>query len=150
DEWRVRKSLSLTFAVRAEHQSNPVCENRCIAGLAGPFELVSHDPNQPYNKAILVNQRNAFIGADRILWSPRFSFAWQPFGIAHNTVLRGGLGIFYDPVSVNLAGGLSSNPPRFNWFNAVKNNIAPGEPSNLFNDTDASNRAFLNAFANGE
>ena len=26
DEWRMSKSLKLTFALRAEHDSNPVCQ----------------------------------------------------------------------------------------------------------------------------
>jgi hypothetical protein len=150
DEWHVRKSLSLTFALRAEHQSNPVCENRCFARLAGPFELVSHDPNQPYNQAIVTNQRQAFVGTDRILWSPRFSFAWQPFGVTHNAVLRGGVGIFYDPLALGLSWSLWSNPPVINIFNPVKNNLTPGEPENLFKDAAASNTAFVNGFAAGE
>jgi hypothetical protein len=150
DEWHARKSLSLTFALRTEHQSNPVCENRCFARFAGPFELISHDPNQPYNQAIVTNQRQAFIRTDHILWSPRFSFAWQPFGVAHNMVLRGGVGIFYDPLAVGLTAWLGGNPPLVNSFNAVKNNLTPGESSNLFKDADASNKAFASGFAAGE
>ena len=150
DEWHVRKSLSLTFALRAEHQSNPVCENCRFSRFAGPFELVSHDPNQPYNKAIVTNHRQAFIGTDRILWSPRFSFAWQPFGVTHNTVLRGGAGFFYDPLAVGLAYLLSNNLPQVNGFNAVKNNLTPGESESLFKDAAASSAAFVNAYAAGE
>jgi hypothetical protein len=150
DEWHVRKSLSLTFALRAEHQSNPVCENRCFARFAGPFELISHDPNQPYNQAIATNQRQAFIGTDHILWSPRFSFTWQPFGVTHNTMLRGGAGFFYDPLAIGLASWLFFNPPLVNSFSAVKNNLTPGEAENLFNDAAASNTAFVNGFAAGE
>jgi hypothetical protein len=150
DEWHVRKNLSLTFALRAEHQSNPVCEKRCFARLAGPFELISHDPKQPYNQAIVTNQRQAFIGTDRILWSPRFSFAWQPFGVAHNTVLRGGVGIFYDPLALGLTTWLSNNSPLVNGFNVVKNNLTPGETSNLFKDADESNTAVVNGFSLGE
>ena len=37
DEWRVNKSLKLTFALRAEHNSNPVCQNNCAALLNGSF-----------------------------------------------------------------------------------------------------------------
>ena len=150
DEWHVRKNLSLTFALRAERQANPECENRCFARLAGAFDLVSHDPDQPYRDAILVNQKHSFAQTDGVLWSPRFGFAWQPFGLTHNTVLRGGLGIFYDPVTLFLAHGLSVNPPLLNQFNAVRNNLTPGEPSNLFNDANLSNKAFINAFKSGK
>ena len=149
DEWHARKSLSLTFALRAEHQSNPVCENRCFARFAGPFELVSHDPNQRYNQAIVTNQRQAFIGTDHILWSPRFSFAWQPFGVTNNTVLRGGVGFFYDPLALGLTFWLSNNAPLVNSFNVVKNNLTPGEPENLFKDAAASNKAVVNGFPLG-
>ncbi len=149
DEWHVRDHLSLTLALRAEHQSNPVCENRCFARLAGPFELVSHDPKQPYKKAIVKDQRQAFLETDRILWSPRISFAWQPLGVTHNTVLRGGLGIFYDPLPLGLTLGLSRNPPLANQFNVMNNNLAPGEASNLFKDSLASDQAFRNGFDAG-
>ena len=52
DEWHARANLTLTLALRAEHKSNPVCKLRCFARLAGPFDAVSHDPNQPYNQSI--------------------------------------------------------------------------------------------------
>jgi TonB dependent receptor len=119
DEWHARSNLTLTFALRAEHQSNPVCKSRCFARMRGSFASVSHDPDQPYNQAILINQRQAFENTDNILWSPRFSFAWQPMGVSHNTVLRGGIGVFYDPLPGTLATTLASNPPLFNTFTAV-------------------------------
>src|SRR5258708_5266455 len=78
DEWHARPGLTLTIALRAEHQSNTICKTRCFARLAGPFNAVSHDPNQPYHKAILVGHKPAFQGLDNILWSPRCSFGWQP------------------------------------------------------------------------
>ncbi len=87
DEWHAQPNLTITLALRAEHQSNPICETRCFARMAGPFASVSHDPNQPYNQAILINQRQASRA-----WTPYcghhdFSFAWQPLGVSHNTVL---------------------------------------------------------------
>jgi outer membrane receptor protein involved in Fe transport len=99
DEWQARTNLTLTLSLRAEHQANPVCASRCYARLAGAFDSISHDPNQPYNQAILINQRQGLPGVDAVVWSPRFSFAWQPFGGAHSSVLRGGFGIFYDPIA---------------------------------------------------
>jgi hypothetical protein len=149
DEWHARPGLTLTIALRAEHQSNLVCETRCFARLAGPFNAVSHDPNQPYNKAILVGQKRAFQGLDNILWSPRFSFAWQPFSVKHNTVLRGGIGVFYDSVD-SVSQNFGSNPPLVNNFMVAGEALSPGENNNLFSKVAASNAAFLNAFASGE
>ena len=149
DEWRARPGLTITMTVRAEHQSNLVCETHCFARLAEPFNAVSHDPNQPYNNAILVNQKRAFQGLDNILWSPRFSFAWQPFGVKHNTVLRGGIGIFYDSVD-SVASYFVNNPPLLNSFTVTGDVLSPGENDSLFAKATGSNVAFVNAFVSGE
>jgi Carboxypeptidase regulatory-like domain len=150
DDWRARPNLAFTLALRIEHQSNPVCADRCFARLAGPFESVSHDPNQPYNQAILINQLRAFPTLNSILWAPRISFAWQPLGVLHNMVLRGGIGIFYDSLPGALAESLTVNPPLINQFSLINNNIAPGETNSLFRDAANSNAAFLNAFYGGD
>jgi len=149
DEWHARPGLTLTIAFRAEHQSNLVCGTRCFARLAGPFDAVSHDPNQPYNQAILINQKRAFQGLDNILWSPRFSFAWQPSGVKHNTVLRGGIGVFYDSVD-SIASNFAFNPPLVNSFIVTGDVLSPGENNSLFSKAAASNVAFMNAFASGQ
>ena len=125
DEWRARSGLTITMTVRAEHQSNLVCQSHCFARLAGPFNEISHDPNQPYNQAILVNQKRAFQGLDNILWSPRFGFAWQPFGVKHNTVLRGGIGIFYDSVD-SVASYFSNNPPLAKFLHSHRRRSVAG------------------------
>lgn len=150
DEWNARPDLTFTAAFRAEHESNPVCQRRCFARMIGPFESVSHDPGQPYDQAILVNQKQALAGTDNILWSPRLSFAWQPLGVSHNTVVRGGVGIFYDPVPGNIALTLSSNPPLLNSYTIVGDNLTPDEKTSLFKDAAASNARFLDAFATGK
>jgi hypothetical protein len=150
DEWHVRANLTLTLALRAEHQSNPVCQKRCFARLAGPFESVSHDPDQPYNQAILVNLKQAYEGVSNIVWAPRFSFAWQPLGVSHNTVLRGGIGIFYDSLPGFATLGMFTNPPTFNHFVIQDDNIAPNETTSLFKDAANSNAEFLSGFAAGE
>jgi hypothetical protein len=134
EEWHARQNLTLTLALRAEHQSNPVCQTRCFARLAGPFESVSHDPEQPYNEAILVNLRQAYEGLSSIVWAPRFSFAWQPSGVSHNTVLRGGIGIFYDALPGLVGFLLADNPQLFNSFAIKGNKIEPNEATNLFKD----------------
>jgi hypothetical protein len=150
DEWHALPNLTFTLAFRAEHYSNPVCGDHCFVRMEGPFGSVSHNPDQPYNQAILVNQKQAFQSMDNMLWSPRFSFAWQPLGVAHNTVIRGGIGIFYDPVPGNIAATFSANPPLSNSYTIVGDNLTPNEETSLFKDAAASNTAFLNGFAAGQ
>jgi len=118
--------------------------------MAGPFASVSHDPAQPYSDAILVGQKHALIRTESILWSPRLNFAWAPFGPLRNTVLRGGVGVFYDPLSPVLAFVAARNAPLVNSYTVVNNNIAPEETSNLFKDAAASNAAFVSAFYAGK
>jgi|SRR5579864_449828 len=150
DEWHARKDLSLAFALRAEHESNLDCLARCFVRFARPFESLSHNPNQPYNQGILGSQKQAWAGIDAILWSPRFSFAWQPFGLSHNTVVRGGMGVFYDLLPAGPGINFSSNPPLLNSFTIVGDNLAPNENTSLFKDAAASNSAFLDGFAQGK
>jgi len=150
DEWHARPNLTLTLSLRAEHQSNPTCQSRCFARLAGPFDSVSHNPGQPYNQAIPGNQKYALAGIDRILWSPRFSFAWQPFGVSHSAVLRGGVGVFYDPVPGGIAISFSSNSPFVNSYTILSGNLAPKETNSLFTSAAKSNAAFVGGFAAGE
>ena len=149
DEWRAKPQLALTFALRAEHYSNPVCQNRCFTRLSGPYDSVSHDPNQPYNHALVTDQERAFLATDDILWSPRFSFAWQPFGVSHNTLLRGGIGLFYDGVP-GIEESFYLNPPFLNAFTVFGGNLSPKEKTSLFKTAAASNQAFVNAFETGQ
>src|SRR5579862_294589 len=150
DEWHIRPNLSFSLGLRAEHQANPTCQQRCFVRLVSAFDQVSHDPSVPYNQVIAPGQKRAFEAMDSILWMPRASFAWQPRGVSHNTVLRGGIGLFYDLMPPNLAVPFSRNAPVLNSFTSVDNNLAPGETASLFRDTAASNSAFLNGFAAGQ
>jgi hypothetical protein len=150
DEWRARPNLTFTFALRAEHRINFWCENYCFSHLVAPFEEISHDPNQPYDQVLVTNQKHALQSFDRINWSPRFGFAWQPLGVSHGSVLRGGVGILYDPPQETLAENLWQNPPKYTAFTAFGNNLTPGEASNLFEDAKNSNEAFLQGYKTGE
>ncbi len=149
DEWQARPNLTLTLSLRAEHQANPVCASRCFARLAGPFDSISHDPNQPYNQAILINQKQGLPSVDAVVWSPRFSFAWQPFAATHNSVLRGGFGIFYDPIAgwPSIAG---TGAPLNNGFNVSGDNLTPNETTSLFKVAAAANAGFVNGFVAGQ
>jgi len=150
EEWHARSNLTLTLALRSDHQSNPICENQCFARLAGPFNSISHDPDQPFKNGVLLHQKQAFQNTDSLVWSPRFGFAWQPLGFSHNTVIRGGAGIFYDPVPGSLATNLAYNPPSNTFFNISGHSLAPGETNSLSQNAANSNAAFAQGFASGQ
>jgi hypothetical protein len=150
EEWHAYANLTLTLALRADHQSNPVCESDCFARLSGPFDSVSHDPNQSYKQAILVNQKQAFPNTDSIVWSPRFSFAWQPSRLSRSAVIRGGVGIFHDPVPGAVGTSFAYNSPLYNFYALTGHNLAPGEVNSLSQIAAASNSAFKMGFAAGQ
>jgi hypothetical protein len=150
DEWRVRPNLTVTAAFRLDHPSNPVCQSNCFANSVEPFNELDHDPTIPYDQVIKTGLHQALTGLTNLEWQPRMSFAWQPFGTEHNTVLRGGIGIFYDNFPGTIADNFSQNPPLLNGFTVTNDNIAKSETTNLFLDAANSNAAFLTGFANGE
>ena len=148
DEWRVKPDLKLTFSLRGEHFSDPVCQTNCFARLSGNFLNVSHDPNQPYNQAIVSGQHSVLPNYTNIEWLPRFGFTWTPFGLK-TTVLRGGIGLFADSFPGTLADQLLSNPPLQVGFNIAGGPLSPNVAGNQEQLAAQSNAAFLAAFANG-
>ena len=55
---------------------------------------------------------------------PRFGFSYSPLK-SHNTVFRGGYGIFHDVSAQSGAGGLQQNPPYVNEYGFSSDNITP-------------------------
>jgi Carboxypeptidase regulatory-like domain len=149
DEWHPRPDLSVSFGLRAEHEGNPTCSRRCYARLSGPFDSIIHDPSIGYNQVIAIHQLHPYSGLDKVLWAPRFSFAWQPLGVAQDTVLRGGFGLFYDLAPRIGTALFANNPPLRNLFTATTGNLTPNEVNSLFAETAASEAAFLSGFASG-
>src|ERR1700730_6463894 len=155
DDWKVSANLNLTLALRLEHQSNPVCPTRCFAAPRGPFETLDHDPTIPYNKVIVINRREALPQLTSINPEPRFGFAYTPhrLGLHGETVVRGGVGFFYDTFPAVVADSFAENSPAFNEFavgGSVPGYITPGPPVNLVRAAAASNAAFLAGFNSGE
>jgi hypothetical protein len=110
DEWRVNKSLKITLALRAEKNSNPVCQLNCASLFTGPFNTISSDPATPYNQMINAGNHQIFPSVDAIDFAPRFGFAWSPGG-SDKTVVRGGFGIFYDAFPAVLGDSFMTNLP---------------------------------------
>lgn len=155
DDWKVKSNLTLTLSLRLDHPSNTICFNNCFARPAAEFPRLSTDPTTPYNQLLLVNQRQMLPSLTSIEVQPRFGFAWQPgFWGVHKTVVRGGIGIFYDAFRGALLDNMSENPPldpTFTVFgspNAILS--SPADPSSLFASASASNAAFQQGFKNGD
>ncbi|HUI84598.1 MAG TPA: carboxypeptidase regulatory-like domain-containing protein [Candidatus Binatia bacterium] len=115
DEWRVNKSLKLTFALRAEHNSNPVCQLNCASILNGEFSSMAAsgltNPALPYNQIVDFGRHQIFRSTDTLNWAPRFGFAWSPGG-SDKTVVRGGFGLFYDAFPAVIGDAFMTNPPN--------------------------------------
>jgi Carboxypeptidase regulatory-like domain/TonB dependent receptor len=148
DEWSVKPNLKLTFSLRGEHFSNPVCQTNCFARLSGDFLNVSHDVNQPYNQVIVSGQNQALPNYTAVEWLPRFGFTWTPFGRT-NTVIRGGFGLFADSFPGTVTDQLLSNAPLQAGFNIAGGALSPAVAGNQGQLAAQSNAAFQAAFANG-
>jgi hypothetical protein len=113
DEWKVSPKLTLTLALRAEKNSNPVCQTDCGSLLKGSFQnllaagLLS--TTTPYNSIISGHNKQLYRSTDTINWAPRFGFAWTPLG--PNTVFRGGFGIFDDAFPAVVGDAFMTNLP---------------------------------------
>ena len=157
DEWAVRHNLKVTLALRAEHNSDPICQTNCFARLSSSFLDISHDVSQPYNQAIRTGLHQALPNYQSISWEPRLGFAWQPFGEG-KTVIRGGVGLFSDIFPGTTATSFDTNSPLKNTFVVPGGAsagppflaFAPGVAGNAQSVAAASNAAFVSGFSSGQ
>jgi outer membrane receptor protein involved in Fe transport len=110
DDWRITSNLTLNLGLRWEYSSIPTEAHGRISNFHDVFT----------DTAPIVGPLWSSVPLD--LWSPRFGFAWSPFGDA-KTVVRGGFGIMRDQIWSNLYfdirfyrpffGALISESPNF-------------------------------------
>ena len=111
DQWKLKPNLTLTYGIRFEHDSNPVCQTNCFARLAGDFSTVSASPDTPYQDLIKYGQHQAFNSLQVIGYEPRVGFAYSPFGADGKTTVRGGFGMFADAFPGQIADSFLNNAP---------------------------------------
>jgi hypothetical protein len=153
DTWKLGRAFTWTFGLRDTYNSNPLNPHGSVARLAGSFDSIVHDVNQPLNEAIRTQQGTIFAATPAALLQPRTAIAWQ---IAPNTVLRSGFGLFSDLLPGSVVDLVGTNPPYSKTFQggllgtAGGTAVAPGVPDSAIDSLAAANRQFTSGFASGE
>jgi len=152
DQWKIRPNFTMTYGLRFEHNSNPICVTNCFANLSQNFlagaSLTATDT--PYNKQINSARHQAFYDFQAIALEPRIGFAWLPFGPDSRTTVRAGFGMFADTFPGQVADLLLTNPPTGVPFYIRGNYVL--DPSQSGSGAEAvtnANAAFQAAYANG-
>jgi hypothetical protein len=156
DVMRVKPNLKLTLTLRADRNSNLVCQTDCIGRLTGPFSQLNHDVNVPFNQ-MFTTYHSLFPDIEKVSIQPRFGFAWNPWGKS-NTVVRGGVGLFSDLYPATLADSFALNSPtsnRFTFRPGLPMPISPADTANplgapVGQQIAACNAAFVTAFDTGQ
>src|SRR5580693_1046970 len=153
DTWKLTHSFTWTFGIRDTYNSNPLNPHDAVARLAGSFDSISHDVNQPLDAVIQTHLGNVFASTPLAILQPRTAIAWQ---IAPHTVLRSGFGLFSDILPGSVADLIGTNPPYSKTFqggllgSVGGVSIPPGVPDSAIDATVAANQLFNSGFANGE
>src|SRR5246127_5386846 len=143
DEWSVRPNLKVSLTLRADHNSNPVCQTNCFARFATDFLNISHDVNTPYDQVIHTGLHQALGKYTSVSWQPRVGFTWSPFNTSRGLVVRGGFGLFTDMFPATIADYLLNNAPLNNLFVTGAGPLAPGVTGNQAFLASRANASFL-------
>ena len=152
DTWKLTRTLTWTFGVRDTYNSNPRNPHNAVARLAGSFDSISHDVNQPLSQVIRTQQATIFAATPAAILQPRTAIAWQ---FAPHTVLRSGFGLFSDILPGSVVDLVGTNPPYSKTFQggllgtAGGVAIAPGVPNSAIDAAAAANRLFNSGLASG-
>jgi len=138
DQWKALPNLTLTYGLRMEHNSDPICRTNCFAHLNGDFSSVSTNLSTAYNKTIAANLGKAMPSLQQIGWEPRIGFDFLPFGPGSHTTVRGGFGMFADAFPGIIADDVLNNAPTnvpFTIygpaFGGTNNLLVPGTASSV-------------------
>ncbi|HEY6253395.1 MAG TPA: TonB-dependent receptor, partial [Candidatus Angelobacter sp.] len=112
DDFKVTPNLSLNLGVRYEYYT-PVSEPQ---GLLSNLVLAGTGPTAIANASLITG--STVYSTPKNNFAPRFGFAWSPRPYEQKIVLRGGFGMYYDPVPEAVFDPARENPP----FHALEDN----------------------------
>ena len=106
DDWKIHPRLTLNLGLRWDYfgpgsETNGKLSNIRFPGGGSYFENI-------FNAT--VGAVDQLYDSDLNNFAPRLGFAWDPFG-ENTTVLRGGYGISYDKIFLNIVTNSRFNPP---------------------------------------
>jgi outer membrane receptor protein involved in Fe transport len=112
DDWKVRPNLTLNAGLRYEYYS-PVSEPQ---GLMSNLVLAGTGPTAITNATLVTG--DSLYSTPKSNFAPRLGFAWSPPRFEQKIVVRGGFGMYYDPVAEAVFDPARENPP----FHALEDN----------------------------
>ena len=112
DDWKFRPNLTLNAGLRYEYYS-PVSEKD---GLLSNLVLAGTGPSAIANGTLITG--HTVYSTPKANFAPRIGFAWNPAQFSQKIVVRGGFGIYYDPVPEAVFDPARENPP----FHALEDN----------------------------
>ena len=71
DTWKLTRTLTWTFGIRDTYNSNPLNPHDAVARLAGSFDSISHDVNQPLSQVIQTQQGTIFAATPAAILQPQ-------------------------------------------------------------------------------
>ena len=156
DQWKVFPNFTVTYGLRMEHNSDPVCRTNCFARLYSDFVNLSASTSTPYNQLITSGHETALKKMQPLGYEPRVGFAYLPFGPDSKTTIRAGFGMFADAFPGQIADDFLNNAPSnvpFTIygpaFGGGKNALVPGAPNSAESIASASDKAFVSGFSAG-
>lgn len=111
DDWKVTPRLTLNIGVRWEYQSDPTEKYGRAGNIPDPYTATT----------LAITPGPVYKSVPLDLWSPRFGFAWQPFGT--KTSIRGGYGLMRDQLWENLYGDIRLYLPYYEIISSTKPNF---------------------------
>lgn len=122
DDWRVRTNLTLNLGLRYEKETANIERwNRAVRGFdsganlgltaaakaayaANPSALLPASQFNPAGGILYADGGNrGLYGTPSNNFSPRFGFSWSPNVLGSKTVIRGGVGMFYNTAGTQLS-----------------------------------------------